>query len=589
MSSDTEMFADGGDVGRDLAAVAWEQTPLGPPAGWPQSLRTAVSILLSSRFPMWMAWGPQLTFFCNAAYRRDTLGRKYPWALGRPASEVWAEIWGDIGPRIDAVLSTGQATWDEALLLFVERSGYPEESYHTFSYSPLRDDGGTPVGMLCVVSEETERVIGDRRMGTLRDLGSDPSSIRTEQQMLAFAGAQLGRNLRDLPFTLTYLFDDAGAHLANATGIAAGHPAAPAVLRAGENEVWPIAAATKSESVLVQLDDGAFADLPTGDWSDPPVQALLVPLLQQGGAPYGFMVTALNRYRQLDDGYRGFIELAAGHVAAGIGSARSYEAQQRRAEELAELDRAKTAFFSNISHEFRTPLALIMGPVEELRTRWEAPDDEIRAELDVIHRNGLRLGKLVNALLDFSRIEAGRMQARYEPTDLSNATAELASVFRSAVERAGLTFEVDCPPLTQPVFLDRSMWERVVLNLLSNALKFTFTGGLRVTVAADGPAAVVTVADTGIGVPEHEMSRLFERFHRIENARSRSNEGSGIGLALVKELVELHGGTITATSVVGEGTAFVVRLPFGADHLPADALMAPGSTAAVTATAAPYV
>ncbi|MET0416153.1 MAG: SpoIIE family protein phosphatase, partial [Actinoplanes sp.] len=513
----------------------------------------------------------------------------YPWALGRPASEVWAEIWGDIGPRIDAVLSTGEATWDEALLLFVERSGYPEESYHTFSYSPLRDDDGTPVGMLCVVSEETERVIGDRRMTTLRDLGSDPSSIRTEQQMLTFAGAQLGRNLRDLPFTLTYLFDGTGAHLANATGIAAGHPAAPAVLRTGETEVWPVTAAAKSESVLVPLDDGAFTDLPAGDWSEPPVQALLVPLLQQGGAPYGFMVTALNRYRQLDDGYRGFIELAAGHVAAGIGSARSYEAQQRRAEELAELDRAKTAFFSNISHEFRTPLALIMGPVEELRTRWEAPDDEIRAELDVIHRNGLRLGKLVNALLDFSRIEAGRMQARYEPADLANATAELASVFRSAVERAGLTFEVDCPPLDQPVYLDRSMWERVVLNLLSNALKFTFTGGLRVTVRADGAAAAVTVADTGIGVPEHEMPRLFERFHRIENARSRSNEGSGIGLALVKELVELHGGTITATSVVGEGTAFVVRLPFGADHLPADALMAPGSTAAVTATAAPYV
>ena len=149
------LFAADEEIGRDLAAVDWAATPLGRPGSWPQSLQTAVNILLSSRFSMWMAWGPQLTFFCNAAYRRDTLGRKYPWALGRPASEVWAEIWDDIGPRISTVLATGKATWDEALLLFVERSGYPEESYHTFSYSPLRDEAGAVVGMLCVVSEDT--------------------------------------------------------------------------------------------------------------------------------------------------------------------------------------------------------------------------------------------------------------------------------------------------------------------------------------------------------------------------------------------------------------------------------------------------
>ena len=179
------------EIGRDFAAVDWAATPLGPAEGWPQSLRTAVDILLSSRFAMWMAWGPELTFFCNAAYRRDTLGLKYPWALGRPAREVWAEIWPDIGPRIEHVLSTGEATWDEALMLLLERSGYREETYHTFSYSPLRDDDSAVVGMLCVVSEDTERVIGERRMATLRDLGSDPSVVRTERQMLDFAAGQL--------------------------------------------------------------------------------------------------------------------------------------------------------------------------------------------------------------------------------------------------------------------------------------------------------------------------------------------------------------------------------------------------------------
>ncbi|MGW3891552.1 SpoIIE family protein phosphatase [Micromonospora chokoriensis] len=585
-----DVFAGDGEIGRDLAKVDWASTPLGDPAGWPQSLRTAVNILLSSRFPMWMAWGPQLTFFCNAAYRRDTLGRKYPWALGRPASEVWAEIWPDIGPRIDRVLTTGVATWDTALLLFLERSGYREESYHTFSYSPLRNDDNALIGMLCVVSEDTDRVVGERRMATLRDLGSDPSVVRTEAEMLTFAGRQLGRNDLDLPFTAIYLLDaDGSARLAAAAGISAGHPAAPSTIPADEpTPVWPVAALARGESPLVPLDGAPFGDLPTGAWSQPPTQALLVPLLQQGDTPYGFLVAGLNRYRPLDDGYRGFVELAAGHVAAGIASARSYQAQQQRAEELAEIDRAKTAFFSNISHEFRTPLTLIMGPLDELRSRLGDTDEGVREELQVMHRNGLRLGKLVNALLDFSRIEAGRMQARYEPVDLAAVTADLASVFRSAVERAGLTFEVDCPPLPEPVYIDRGMWEKIILNLLSNALKFTFDGAIRVRLRAEHGRAVVTVADTGIGVPAEEMPRLFERFHRIDNARSRSNEGSGIGLALVRELVGLQGGDLSADSTVGQGTTFTIGLPFGSGHLP-PGTVAPGKEHDVSAAAEPFV
>ncbi|WP_041289439.1 SpoIIE family protein phosphatase [Kribbella flavida] len=589
------VFAADSEVGRDLARVDWAATPLGAPDGWPQSLQTAVSILLSSRFSMWMAWGPELTFFCNAAYRRDTLGRKYPWALGRPASEVWAEIWDDIGPRIETVLTTGRATWDEALLLFLERSGYPEETYHTFSYSPLRDDDGAVVGMLCVVTEDTDRVIGERRMATLRDLGSDPSVVRTEREMLGFVGQQLAGNPRDLPFSLTYLFDDEGvARLAGRTGIAAGHAAAAETVPIGPDPMgpggrWPAATAAEGASALVALDDAVFGRLPTGDWPEPPTQALVVPLLQQGTSPSGFLVVALNRYRPLDESYRGFLDLVAGHVAAGVASARSYQAQQRRAEELAELDRAKTAFFSNISHEFRTPLTLIVGPLEELRARPDGVDARAREELELIHRSALRLGKLVNSLLDFSRLEAGRMQAQYEPVDLAAVVAELASVFRSAVEKAGLTFEVDCPPLPEPVYIDRGLWEKVVLNLLSNALKFTFDGSVRVAVRADEGHAVVAVADTGIGVPEQEMPRLFERFHRIENARSRSNEGSGIGLALVKELVGLHGGTISAASVEKQGTTFTLRIPYGTSHLPAAAVKPASGSGSVSTTADPFV
>jgi PAS domain S-box-containing protein len=582
-----DVFAHDDDVGRDLAAVDWSATALGVPERWPLSLRTALDILLASRFPMWMAWGEDLVFFCNAAYRRDTLGRKYPWALGRPASEVWAEIWEEIGPRIETVLSTGKATWDEALLLFLERSGFPEETYHTFSYSPLRDDGGAVVGMLCVVNEETERIVAERRMETLRDLGSDPTAVRTEAEMLAFTARQLERNLKTFPFTLTYLFDEGVARLAGSSGIAEGHPAAPTVLAVDDPEaLWPAGAAAKGESALVELAGLVPAELPTGFWPGPPTQVAVQPLPRQGGSPYGFLVAALNRYRPFDEGYRGFIELTARHIAAGVASARDYQAQQRRAEELAALDRAKTAFFSNVSHEFRTPLTLILGTLEELRTRLAGADELTREELEVARRNGLRLGKLVNALLDFSRIEAGRMQAGFAPEDLAALTAELASVFRSAVERAGLVFDVDCPPLPEPVYVDRNLWEQVILNLLSNALKFTFAGTIRVAVRGEPDGACVTVSDTGIGVREAEMPRLFERFHRIENVAARSNEGSGIGLALVKELVGLHGGVITAESAEGRGTAFTIRLPYGAAHLPPEARVAAAQSAAELDTAA---
>ncbi|MGK2882378.1 MAG: SpoIIE family protein phosphatase [Mycobacterium sp.] len=577
------------EVGRDLAKVDWSATPLGEPSQWPQSLTTAVSILLSSRFPMWLAWGPELTFFCNAAYRRDTLGRKYPWALGRPAMQVWSEIWDDIGPRIDGVLSTEQATWDVALLLFLERSGYSEETYHTFSYSPLRDDAGQVIGMLCVVSEDTDRVIGERRMATLRDLGSDPSVVRTEQQMLDFAAGQLARNLYDLPFTVTYLFDaDDNARLAGASGVAAGDPAAPDVLRADGFDVWPLAQPARGEPVLMNLDSASLR-LPTGAWSDPPRQALVVPLVQQGGAPVGLLVAGLNRHRRLDAAYRGFVELVAGHIAAGVGSARSYRTQQLRAEELTELDRAKTTFFSNISHEFRTPLTLILGPIDEMRSRAAGLDAQTRNELELVHRNGLRLAKLVNTLLDFSRIQAGRMQARIQLVDLGVVTAELASVFRSAIDRAGLHLDVRCPPLDEPVFVDRDMWEKVMLNLLSNALKFTFDGSITVTVSRGDGEAVVTVADTGVGIPDTEVPRLFERFHRIENTRARSTEGSGIGLALVRELVAIHGGTISAESAEGRGTTFTIRLPFGSAHLSPDDMDSAENPRSPSGIADPYV
>ena len=573
-------FLEGsGQLGEDLLAVDWASTPLGDPDEWPPALRNSVRILLTSRFSMWMAWGPELTFFCNEAYRRDTLGKKYPWALGKPAAVVWSEIWPEIGPRIDRVISTGEATWDESLLLFLERSGYVEETYHTFSYSPLVDDSNRIAGMLCVVKEDTEQVIATRRMATLRDLGTRISEL-DEAETLAAACERLADNPWSLPFTLIYLFDEEArtAARAGATGFGEEtHPAAPSVLAVDDpDSAWPAGAARAGETRLVRGIDQQFSALPRGAWQEPPQDALVVPLAQPGQlAPYGFLVAGLNPYRPVDEAYESFLSLIAGHLAAALTEARAFEFERARAESLARIDQAKTDFFTNVSHELRTPLTLILGPVEDaLADAGDPPSAGHRERLEVVLRSSQRLLKLVNSLLDFSRLESGRLTARYERLDLAAYTAELASMFQAAATRAGLTLTVDCRPLPEPPYVDREQWAKIVLNLVSNAFKFTFEGGVTVALREEDGAAVLTVSDTGIGIPEHELPRLFDRFHRVHGARSRTHEGSGIGLALVEELVALHGGTVTVSSVPGEGASFTVRVPLGSDHLPADQVSA---------------
>jgi signal transduction histidine kinase/DNA-binding response OmpR family regulator len=588
------LFSGGGEMAALMRRKDWTATPLGPTDAWPQSLRTIVRVLLTSRFAMWMGWGPDLTFFYNDAYGAMTLGAKHPWALGRPSREVWAEIWPEIGPRIDRVLQTGAATWDEDLLLFLERSGYPEETYHTFSYSPVTDDSGRVAGHLCVVTEQTLRVIGERRIALLREAATGISGTNTESELFTALATAIGTEAHDLPFTLTYLFDHEHqqARLVCHTGIAAESAAAPVLIsRDGGESVWPIEWTTASTSeVLVQDLATRFPDLPATPWGKAPAQAIVLPIAQQGQTrPAGIFVAGLNPFRPFDAEYRSFVSLLVGQMAAGLANAHAYEEERRRTRALAEIDRAKTVFFSNVSHEFRTPLTLMMGPLQDLLS--SPPGSMLPENLDVltvVHRNGLRLLKLVNTLLDFSRIEAGRAVASFEPVDLSAFTIDLTSTFRSAMERAGLTFVVECETLPAPVHVDRDMWEKIVLNLLSNAFKFTLQGSVTVTLTSRDGRAVLDVKDTGSGIPEEELPKVFDRFHRVEGTHGRSHEGSGIGLALVQELVKLHGGEIGVESQAGQGTRFSVAIPFGTTHLPPERIAR--SRAAVPARgAAAYV
>jgi PAS domain S-box-containing protein len=565
----------------------WRKTPLGAPETWPQSLRTVVRIMLDSRYAMWMLWGPDLTFFCNDAYL-PTVGIRRNWVLGARSDKVWEEIWPDIGPRISQVLTTGIATWDEALLLFLERSGFSEETYHTFSYSPVYGDDGRISGMLCVVTEVTDRVISERRLAFLGALGSALAGSSSEEDLFGALTRIIESNSQDLPFTATYLFDvdRRAAHRVAQSGLTAPHPAIPPRLSTQSGN-WPIEDLQRSGAGLMVDDLTAFgAPFPGGPWQISPRRARLLPLWQQGQSDMaGFVIIGLNPFRPFDHDYDHFLDLVIAQLTSGLAAVHAREAERRRADALASIDRAKSDFFANVSHEFRTPLTLILGSLDEvLQKPADAVGAETHASLQMMQRNSERLLKLVNSLLDFSRLEAQGAEASLELVELGSFTTDIASVFRSAIENAGLSFQVDSPPLDQPVLVDPLMWEKIVMNLLSNAFKYTLTGSIRLQLRRADAAAVLTVTDTGTGVSADALPHLFTRFYRVPGAQGRTHEGTGIGLALVKELVKLHSGTIDVQSKLNHGTQMTVAIPlqFSTSTTPSRASVLPKPRSANT-------
>ncbi|MET0399039.1 MAG: ATP-binding protein [Longimicrobiaceae bacterium] len=584
----------GGEMGALMRAHDWSSTPLGPVGSWPQSLRSALGICLHSRYPIALYWGPELALLYNDAWS-PIPGAKHPWALGRPGREVWPEIWDSIGPLFERVLATGEGIWQEDELLPMRRHGYTEECYFNFTFSPIPGEGGRIDGIFNAVVETTFRVVGERRTRVLRELAERTAGAQSAEEACRLAAEAFGGASADLPFCLLYLVDkesgDPCARLAGAAGVAPGGPASPASVGVADAP-WPFAPVLETGRIVAvkNIAEQFAAAPPGGPWPEPAERALVVPitLATRPGSPAGILVAGISPRRALDDEYRAFAERAADHIAAAIANARAYEDERRRAEALAELDRAKTTFFTNISHEFRTPLTLIAAPAEEALADPALSEAE-HARWETVRRSSLRLQKLVNTLLEFSRIEAGRVQASFEPVDLAGYTRDLASLFRSAMERARLGFAVDVPSLPEPVYVDRDMWEKIFLNLLSNAFKHTFEGEVTVSLHPAGDHVELKVRDTGAGIPEEELPHVFDRFHRVKGARSRTHEGTGIGLALVKELVALHGGTITLESALGVGTTATVRLPSGSRHLPAAPVAAAPPRAAGSRNASVFV
>jgi signal transduction histidine kinase/ActR/RegA family two-component response regulator len=587
-----DFLPEEGEAAQLIREYDWSSTPLGHPSHWSPSLRMMVRFLLANRFPMLLWWGPEYVQIYNDAYA-PILGAKHPdQAMGKPFRECWHEVYEVLGPMVDTPFSGGPSTWMEDLELIVRRHGFPEESHFTIAYSPVPDDTAPRGigGVLATVHEISEQIIGERRLKILSELGARVAEAKTDEQACVDAIDTLSRHPKDVPFAMLYLVDDVKRELrrVSATGITVDS-ACPAVLGLDTpmTEVpWPLAPALQTETI--QWRDGMstlLSPVAAGPWPDPPDSVAVVPIKSNvARRPAGVLVVGISACIRFDNRYTSFLELLGAQVATAVANARAWAEERRRAEALAEIDRAKTAFFSNVSHEFRTPLTLMLGPLDDVLSMPAIPAG-VRPHVEVAHRNAQRLLKLVNSLLDFARIEAGRIEASFAPVDLALLTADLASTFRSAMERAKLDYQVDCPPLGEPVYLDREMWEKIVLNLLSNAFKFTLEGRVRIGLARVGDQAVLEVSDTGAGVPEHEIPHLFDRFHRVEGTEARTHEGSGIGLALVQELVRLHGGSIEVASQLGSGTTFRIRIPFGTAHIRPERIKT-GAVLASTATSA---
>ncbi len=587
------------DVGRLVRAIEWDRTLLGPVESWSASLRTMVRFILANRFPLLLWWGPEYVCIYNDAYR-PILGKKHPHAMGRPVKEVWSEIWHVLQPLIDRPFLGGPSTWIEEFPLEINRYGYVEETYFTVAYSPVPDESATRGigGVLATVHEITEKVIGERRTEALRELASGATEAMSADDACTIAAHILSRHRKDVPFAMIYLAEPGGdrLRLAGASDVNVDESFLPTVVELSDTvdatalDPLHVAMRRAMRSHTIQTVDqlGDHSVSSAGSSDERPHVAAVVPISStRSHHADGLLVAGVSPRRQFDSSYQTFFELLAAHIGTAVGKARAYEGERRRAEALAELDRAKTAFFSNVSHEFRTPLTLLLGPVSDALAD-SATTVVNRERLTLIQRNALRLQRLVNTMLDFARIEAGRVEARYEPTDLAAFTTDLASTFRTTVENGGLFLKVDCPPLPDPVHVDRDMWEKIVLNLISNAFKHTFEGGIIVSLRASDDSAELEVADTGVGVPADQLGSLFERFHRVPNTRSRTHEGTGIGLALVQELVRLHGGQISVRSTEGVGTTFSIRVPLGTAHLQPEQIQTAAAPASASTTAPAY-
>ncbi|WP_068161130.1 ATP-binding protein [Rhodococcus phenolicus] len=569
------LFAGPGDARERHRNTDWSATALGPVETWPPELRMAVNTVLPSEVPMLVWWGPELIQIFNDAFV-PILGDKYPAAVGQRAADCWREIWHEVGSLADEAWA-GRATFTENEQLFLQRHGFVEESYWTFSYSPIFDDTGAVAGVFVATADTTLAVLGDRRREAMSSLGTveiaDAGSSVADICRKALSVLEPSRF--DVPLAAIYLdshLDDPDRAASPAwdpvavlgtTVDGAGRLLGPDTRRVLGD------AAVSTEPVVftgVAEHSSDVVDptrLPHEQQLD---TVVLLPLTVPGcDTALGVLAVGLNPNLAFDANYSALVELIAARISGLLRDSIAFDAERRRADALAEVDKAKTRFLETVGHEFRTPLMLLLGPLQSVLADDAALTDEQRESLETARRAVVRLQRLVDVLLEATRAESYQLRPRLQPSDAAALTAACVELYEPVVHRAGLDLTTRiAAAAAEPTDLDAEIWSHIVFNLLSNAVKYTPAGSITVELRADSDRLALTVTDTGVGIPPDEAPRIFERFHRVEGTSGRSGEGVGLGLSLVSDWVHALGGTVGVTSEPGVGSTFTVAVPRGA-------------------------
>jgi signal transduction histidine kinase/DNA-binding response OmpR family regulator len=545
-------------------ATDWSATSMGDPSTWPEEIRAAIRTVLPSKIPMLLWVGPDLVQIYNEALR-PVLGTKHPQAMGQPAAECWSEVWGELDHLTRRVYEESESTYADRLLLFLDRHGYTEETYWTFSYSPIRDAHDQVVGIFVATTDHSTATIEARRLDTVHALAVVSSAeLGSPREVCEHALSIMSGNRRALPLAAVYLRNAADGSLVLAAryGVEPSERSLPHRIPATVEHPYAAVAAQRRKALLAFGPDDDLRASPGPLGPLLPHDAMVLPLDgAPGEPPAGVLVLGLNPYRRLDDSYSAFLDLITRQVSTLLADARATEDERERAATLSELDSSKTKFFQNVSHEFRTPLTIAMAATRELRTH-ELPA-AYEPHVDAVERAVSRLNRLVDALLEFARAESGTLVPVVQALDLSSFTRDLVSMFRSAIENSGLTLQVDVAE-TGTAWVDQEAWAKVVVNLVSNAFKFTQDGGIAVSLRRSGDDVELAVTDTGCGIPRDERELVFERFRQVGRESRPGVPGAGIGLALVADLVRANGGEVSLDSELGRGSTFSVRLPVGA-------------------------
>ena len=556
------VFAGPGEVRRIARSLDWSTTPLGPVTSWSPVLRGVVRTMLGSGFPMAIVWGAEYAAIYNDAFV-PVQGAKHPAAFGAAVERTWPENWDQLKPRMDQVMVEGLTLRFDDERQILQRNGYPEECYFTFAQSPITETDGRIAGVLTVSSETTGKMLNERRMRMVRELGALSAAEAGSTTDTCLAALRVLEKTREsIPFAAAFLRNDAAQRidLVATYGLAPDASAAGVPLLAEDPAgiVDRVLTSGRSEEVhgLRASAPGAVLAGPLGPLT--PDAAVVMPLTVSGrSGPIGALVLGVNPYRPLDTDYREFLELVGRQFRVALTDSVAYEQERRRVQVLADLDRTKTEFFQNVSHELRTPLTLLLAPLQDLLAA-PTPTAVGREDLEAAVRAAERLRRMVDALLDFSGAQAPAVQPGRDPIDLAGATRDVAGMFRSVAERAGLLFGATVPPGPVTASVDRSMWSTIVTNLLSNALKYPRRGRVALMLATTPTAATLTVSDTGIGIASEELTRVFERSYRSAGVDA---EGAGLGLAIVADLVRALSGTVEVTSELGAGSTFTVTVP----------------------------